>query len=101
MVENVAIGASAGRCLDRLPELHHRLLEGLNGFTVQAGTLRVFGVGRGDALDLGWWNEPRTWRFAWDDRVDPYVCFAATAWGDQYAYRRGTEPVKWLLPEIF
>jgi hypothetical protein len=71
----------------RLPLLHRELLAALNGFTVQRGSLRMFGMGREDALDFDWWNDAKTWRFAWDDRVDPYVFFGATAWGDQYAYR--------------
>ena len=52
-------------------------------------------------LDLEWWNDEETWRFAWDDRVDPFVFFAESAWGDQYAYRRadggGLEPTVYFL----
>jgi hypothetical protein len=77
--------------VDELPPLHRELLQAINGFTVQGGALRVFGVGRGDVLDLDWWNDEETWRFAWDDRVDRYVFFAESAWGDQYAYRRGDD----------
>ena len=83
------VGAPAkGSASDLFPLLHREVLASLNGFTVQQGTLRMFGTGRQDALDLGWWNDMETWRFAWDDRVDRYLFFGATAWGDQYAYRR-------------
>lgn len=33
------------------------------------------------------WNEPSTWKFAWPSTILEYLCFAETAWGDQYAYR--------------
>jgi hypothetical protein len=82
-----------------LPRLHVELLRALNGFTLQAGSFRLFGVDRGDALDLERWNETETWRFAWDDRVEPYVFFASTAWGDQYAYRR--TPAGALEPTVY
>jgi hypothetical protein len=87
LAEDVGLSTN-GETHDVLSLLHRELLASLNGFTVQQGTLRMFGTGRGDALDLGWWNDKETWRFAWDDRVDSYVIFGATAWGDQYAYRR-------------
>jgi hypothetical protein len=91
----------ASSLLERLPSAHCELLSAMNGFMVQHGVLRVFGVGRGDALDVEGWNEPDTWRFAWDDRVDDFFCFATTAWGDQYAYRRrdvgGPEPAVYFL----
>lgn len=83
--------AQPSAIIEALPPLHRQLLQALNGFTVQGGALRVFGVGRGDVLDLDWWNDEETWRFAWDDRVDPFVSFAESAWGDQYAYRRGED----------
>jgi hypothetical protein len=59
----------------------------LNGFTLQQGSFRFFGLDRRDALDLRKWNAQQTWRFAWDERIEPFYCFASTAWGDQYAYR--------------
>ena len=96
----IAIGETS----DLLPQLHRELLASLNGFTVQNGTRRLFGVGRGDSLDLDWWNDIETWRFAWDDRVDPYLFFGATAWGDQFAYRRSEagelEPTVYFLEGV-
>lgn len=89
VANNVAVPA-LGRMGDHLPALHRELLAVLNGFTVQQGTLRMFGIGRKDALDLEWWNDEDTWRFSWDNRIDPYVFFGGTAWGDQYAYRRSS-----------
>ena len=87
--------------VEEIPPLHRDLLRQLNGFTVQGGALRMFGIGRGDVLDLEWWNDRETWRFAWDDRVDPFVFFAESAWGDQFAYRRadggGLEPTCTIL----
>ena len=75
--------------VEELPGLHRELLQALNGFSVQGGALRIFGIRRDDVLDLDWWNDEETWRFAWDDRIDPFVIFAESAWGDQYAFRRG------------
>jgi len=98
VAEDVGSPATA-KIADRLPWLHRELLAALNGFTVQRGSLRMFGIGRQDALDFDWWNDVNTWRFAWDDRVCPYVFFGATAWGDQYAYR--LSPNGDLEPTVF
>jgi hypothetical protein len=101
IAENVGPPLLLDKVKDFLPPLHRELLVSLNGFTVQRGTLRLFGVGRGDDLDLDWWNREETWKFAWDDRVSRYLFFAATAWGDQYAYRLtdggGLEPTVYFL----
>jgi hypothetical protein len=51
-------------------------------------------------LDLLYWNARETWRFAWDDRVDRYLIFGETAWGDQYAYR-WTSSMDMLEPKIY
>jgi len=92
---------SADETFALLPEFHQQLLTALNGFTLQQGAYRVFGVGRDDPLDLGRWNARATWRFAWDERVDAYLFIGATAWGDQYAFRRkpdgGLEPTVYFL----
>lgn len=72
VAENVGLPGTA-KIADRLPSLHGELLPALNGFTVQHGSLRIFAMGREDALDFNWWNDADTWRFAWDDRVRPYV----------------------------
>lgn len=98
LVGNVGSPATA-KITERLPSLHRELLGSLNGFTVQSGTLRMFGMSRADSLDFDWWNDTDTWRFVWDDRVCPYVFFGATAWGDQYAYR--LSPDGGLEPTIF
>ncbi|WP_127354984.1 SMI1/KNR4 family protein [Actinacidiphila soli] len=81
-----------------LPEAHRELLRELNGFTAYHGAFRLFGTGRPAHLDLAAWNAPQTWRFAWDERAEPFVFFGETAWGDQYAYRR--EPGGRLAPEV-
>jgi hypothetical protein len=92
LVDDVG-GAQPPSCslLDSLPSVHRELLRALNGFTVQQGAMRFFGVARNDALDLARWNDSESWRFAWDDRVEDFLFFASTAWGDQYAYRRGLD----------
>jgi hypothetical protein len=83
------VGAPAAQDSRRIASpIHRHLLEAMNGFTVAQGTLRMFGIGRGDELDIDRWNDDETWQFAWDDRIAPYEIFGATAWGDQYAYKR-------------
>lgn len=73
-----------------LPASHLRLLQALNGLMVYHGAFRLFGIGRAEpTLDLESWNASELWRYAWDDRTDSYLMFGETAWGDQYAYRRG------------
>jgi len=77
-----------GTLAEALPPDHRELLRRLNGLTVYHGAFRLFGIDRDKAvLDLDAWNARETWRFAWDDRTDPYLIFGETAWGDQYAYR--------------
>jgi hypothetical protein len=74
-----------------LPAAHRTLLARRNGFTLYHGAYRLFGIGRDDPLDLAAHNDHETWRFAWDDRVEPFVFIGASAWGDQYAYRRSPD----------
>jgi hypothetical protein len=72
-----------------LPSAHSSFLRLVNGLTVYHGAFRLFGVNRAErTLDLATWNNQETWKFAWDDRVDPYLLFGETAWGDQYAYKK-------------
>ncbi len=75
--------------LELFPVPHLELLQLLNGMTVYHGAFRLFGVREEPFLDLLTWNAWDTWRFAWGEQVDPYMIFGETAWGDQYAYRRG------------
>jgi hypothetical protein len=75
--------------IQTLPPGHAEFLRSVNGVTVYHGVFRLFGIGRPEPmLDITAWNSRETWRFAWDERVDPFVVFGETAWGDQYAYRR-------------
>jgi hypothetical protein len=91
--------AAAGTPAEHFPELHRELLLHLNGFTVHHGAFRLLGIGRQEpSLDLAAWNAPDTWRFAWDDRIDEFVIFGETAFGDSYAYRR--LPGGGLAPEV-
>ncbi|MFJ4789290.1 T6SS immunity protein Tdi1 domain-containing protein [Streptomyces sp. NPDC088794] len=91
--------AATGTPAEHFPAAHRELLLRLNGFTVHHGAFRLLGIGREEpALDLAVWNAPETWRFAWDDRLDPFVIFGETAFGDSYAYRR--LPGGGLAPEV-
>jgi hypothetical protein len=94
------LGSHAGAGLERdlegqlemLPASHLSLLRLVNGVTVYHGMFRLFGIGRPEPyLDMVTWNEPGTWRFAWDDGMAEFWSFGETAWGDQYAYKRGLD----------
>jgi hypothetical protein len=92
--------SAAGTPAEYFPEAHRALLLRLNGFTVHHGAFRLLGLGHPEpSLDLTAWNAHDTWRFAWDDRVEPFVVFGETAFGDSYAYRR--LPGGGLAPEIY
>lgn len=92
--------AATGTPAEHFPEAHRELLLRLNGFTVHHGAFRLLGLGHPvRALDLVSWNAPDTWRFAWDDRIDDFVVFGETAFGDSYAYRR--LPGGGLAPEVY
>lgn len=93
-----------------LPTSHRAFLNRFNGATAYHGSLRMLGRRDEPYLDLTKWNDSSTWRFAWPPEVvDPYVFFAGTAWGDQYAYRRSGESLEpqvylleslWLYPDM-
>jgi hypothetical protein len=71
----------------RLPADHVELLRWSNGLEAYYGFFRLFGVHSNEGVDAVVWNDPDSWKFAWDSRCLPYWCFGETAWGDQYAYR--------------
>lgn len=73
----------------RLPALHREFLERTNGVTVAGGYLRLYGVGPTAAIDMGWWNEPGTWKFAWFPHVRNFLCIGGDAFCLQIAYYRG------------
>src|ERR1700722_9615394 len=74
--------------IESLPEKHLELLRSVNGVTIYHGAFRLFGIDRHEPmLDIITWNSGNSWKFAWDDRVEPFLIFGETAWGDQYAYR--------------
>ena len=56
--------------LGRLPAAHRALLERLNGFSVQRGALRVFGLRDEPYLDLEQWNDDGLWKYAWSKPLD-------------------------------
>lgn len=70
----------------RLPAAHHELLLRTNGIEAAGGYLRLYGVGPKAGIDLGWWNEPSVWKFAWHPFVKGYFCFGGDGWGMQIAY---------------
>ncbi len=69
-----------------LADEHRAVLEQSNGIEAFAGYIRLFGVQTTESIDALVWNHPDCWKFAWGDRCFGYLCFAETAWGDQYAY---------------
>ena len=73
----------------QLPADHLRLLARSNGIEAYGGYYRLFAVGGEAAIEMRRWNEPGLWRYAWRGRVDGYLCFGESAWGDQYAYAIG------------
>jgi hypothetical protein len=73
-------------CGVRLPADHRAMLQESNGVEAYGGYLRIFGIGTDESTDLARWNDQECWKFAWRDRCKTYLCFAETAWGDQYAY---------------
>jgi hypothetical protein len=70
----------------RLPEAHIDLLIRANGLSIQSGYYRLFGLHTDPERDLEVWNETSLWKYAWQGRVEDFLCFGTTAWGDQYAY---------------
>ena len=70
----------------QLPIDHRSALKESNGVQAYGGYLRLFGVGAGANVDIGIWNDFNCWKFAWEYRCSDFMCFAETAWGDQYAY---------------
>jgi len=70
-----------------LPARHCDVLGWTNGFMAYGGYFRLFGVGGGSS-SIEVWNAIDTWKFAWSPRVREFLCFAETAWGDQFAYAR-------------
>lgn len=81
------LSALRGRHGVHLPRSHDEVLLQSNGIEVYGGYYRLFGVGCTDSIDMVEWNNPATWKFAWEERLRDYWCFAESAWGDQYAYR--------------
>jgi hypothetical protein len=70
----------------RLPEDHVQLLQSANGASGYYGYFRLFGIGCPRCIDLVWWNDHETWKFAWPRQISRYLAFGETGWGDQYAY---------------
>lgn len=72
-----------------LPSDHQNALQESNGIETYGGHARLFGFSPESSVDTVKWNEFECWKFAWGSRCQDYLCFAETAWGDQYAYHIG------------
>ena len=84
-----------------LPNEYVEFLERFNGVSSSDGYFRLFGVGKLLGIDVVNWNCRRTWKDAWSDAINDYWCFAETAWGDQYAFRRGSnDPTVFFLEAV-
>ncbi len=70
-----------------IPEDHRSLLKETDGCETYCGYARLFGAESGSRMNLVEWNSKEYWKFAWKGRAAEYLCFAETAWGDQYAYK--------------
>ncbi len=73
----------------RLPADHFESLSAANGLSIYEGYFRLFGAECSECQDLITWNQEDTWKFSWDRDLTEFVCFGETAWGDQYAYKKG------------
>lgn len=71
-----------------LPAGHLDLLTLANGASAFHGYFRLFGSGCAGCVDVTWWNDVETWKFAWPEPVSRYLAFGETGWGDQFAYDR-------------
>lgn len=89
-----------------LPESHVKLLCIVNGMSVYDGFYRLFGLDYDAEINLLSWNSSDLWKFAWNTtKVNDYLCFGETAWGDQYAYKKDemnlhADPQIYLLDAI-
>lgn len=72
-----------------LPGGYFDLLGHVNGVYSSDGYFRFFGVGDRAERDVIAWNDTKTWKHAWPERLSGMWCFAETAWGDQYAFETG------------
>ena len=83
------LGASEGP-LHELPAVISRL----NGFFVFNAGVQVFRAGpEGVGPELGAWNEPETWKYAYDGLADGLFCFGQDIFGVQFAVEDGARVV--------
>jgi hypothetical protein len=69
-----------------LPGDHLEFLRLANGALAFHGYFRLFGSGCAECIDLEWWNDVETWKFAWPQPLSGYLAFGETGWGDPFAY---------------
>lgn len=70
-----------------LPQAHVLLLKITDGLECYGGYFRLFGLSDKRKINLLSWNAEGLWKFSWGGRIQSFLCFGETAWGDQYAYR--------------
>ena len=88
--EDISGVGGAASLLAELPATYAAALRIANGFTINQGMNRIFGIRADRHMDLRAWNEPEGWRFAWGERADGFLFFGGTVFGDQYGLRRLT-----------
>ena len=85
--QSITSEALAAALPPQVPDDYLQVLRRLNGFSVQSGVNRLFGVRDEPTMDISAWNSADSWKFSWGNRVDQFLCFGETAFGDQYAFR--------------
>lgn len=86
---------------NKIPTDHKKIIDGLPFVEGYHGYFRLFGFSGDMNTDLELWNTENNWKMAWEKDLSDYICFGATALGDQYAYsktrlRNGDETVFFL-----
>ncbi|MGZ3455984.1 MAG: SMI1/KNR4 family protein [Polyangiales bacterium] len=89
-----AVGPSPGEQFVRdafaavlpLQSSHLQLMARMNGASFASSYIRLFGV-QAHARNVFEWNDPRLWKFSWDEAMQDFFCFGETAFGDQFALR--------------
>lgn len=93
-----------------LPAPHRALLLETNGLELMHGYRRMLGYGPGAPIDLVWFNQPDTWKFAyrgWRDDLDDYLFLDVSADGGVTGCRRsdlttpGNDPPHYTTHPLF
>ena len=84
----------------QLPEAHKRLLAQSDGLDLLQGSYRLLGWNTPAGYGLATWNDPETWKFAWDTTALPWVCFGWSVLGNQFAYHM-SELAQGKTPRVY